>query len=73
MSRTSTLEVRLRTVEKQISEVLEHLARPSSAQPWYQPMIGSMKDFPEFEQVVKLGRKIRKSNHALRTRASETD
>ena len=65
MSRASTLEVRLRAVEKQISEVQKRLAGQSSNRPWYEQMIGSMKDFPEFEQVVRLGRKIRKSNRAV--------
>lgn len=62
MSPTATLEARLASIEKDVADLKDHVFRSDQARPWYEKMIGSMKDFPEFDEVVKLGREIRKAD-----------
>ena len=61
MSESRTVEARLEAVERDIAE-LRGLVQPASAKhPWYERMVGSMKDYPEFADVVRLGRELRKA------------
>jgi len=62
MSQAVTLEQRVATIEKDVAELKDRVYRSEAARPWYGKMIGSMKDYPEFEEVVRLGREIRKSD-----------
>jgi len=59
MTELSGFEARLAAVEKDIAELKELVKRADPARPWYERLVGSMKDFPEFDEVVRLGREIR--------------
>jgi len=61
MSETITLETRLDAVEKDLADLKDLVRRAPNARPWYERMIGSMKDYPEFAEVVRLGRELRKA------------
>ena len=57
------LEHRIAVLEAEIADLkrrVEHLS-PSEAQNWLKDLIGSMKDFPEFEEVARLGAEIRRA------------
>jgi hypothetical protein len=61
MSDMSTIESRLEAVEKEIAQLKRRLGGKAFSRPWYEPLFGSMKDFPEFDEVVRLGRELRNS------------
>ena len=56
------LEERLAAVERDLAELKDHVFRAPRERPWFKRMIGSMSDYPEFAEVVKLGREIRKAD-----------
>lgn len=72
----TTLEDRMMTVERELSvveselvEVKRQLAAVLSGEPpvrtgWLKQVIGSMRDFPEFAEVVRLGREYRQNYRA---------
>jgi len=62
MSQTATLEQRVATIEREVAELKDRVIHSEETRPWYERMIGSMKDYPEFEEVVRLGREIRKAD-----------
>jgi hypothetical protein len=63
MSNNATLESRLDAVERDVAELKRRVINaPPEGRPWYERMIGSMKDYPEFEEVGRLGREIRKAD-----------
>jgi hypothetical protein len=62
MPQTVTLEQRVATIEKEVAELKNRVHRSEATRAWYEKMIGSMKDYPEFEEVVRLGREIRKAD-----------
>ena len=64
MSENTLLEERLTAVERELAELKDHVFRSQHARPWFEKMIGSMKDYPEFAEVVKLGREIRQADAA---------
>ncbi len=64
MSKSAAIEERLTAVERDLAELKDHVFRSQHARPWFAQMIGSMKDYPEFAEVVKLGREIRKADAA---------
>ena len=64
MSENTLLEERLTAVERELAELKDHVFRSHRARPWFEKMIGSMKDYPEFAEVVKLGREIRQADAA---------
>ena len=62
------IEDRLDVLERELAEVKVKLARvaaqSSGTQPdWLDVMEGSMSEFPEFDEMVRLGREYRKSFH----------
>jgi len=61
MSEPLDFEARLKAVERELAELKVLVRRGNRARPWYKPLIGSMKDYPEFEEVVRLGREVSKA------------
>lgn len=62
------VEDRLNALERELAEVKIELARVAAksngARPdWLDIMEGSMSEFPEFDEMVHLGREYRKSFH----------
>jgi hypothetical protein len=62
MAENVALEERLTAVERDLAELKDHVFQAHRGRPWFERMIGSMKDYPEFTEVVKLGRQIRKAD-----------
>ncbi|MCY2989320.1 MAG: hypothetical protein NTY19_15805 [Planctomycetota bacterium] len=62
MSEDVALEERLTAVERDLAELKDHVLGGDRQRPWFEKMIGTMKDYPEFAEVVKLGREIRKTD-----------
>ncbi len=63
MSEAFTLEARLEAVERDVAQLKDLVGRAPEMRPWYERMVGSMKDYPEFADVVRLGRELRKVEH----------
>jgi hypothetical protein len=63
MSEAITLEARLEAVEKDLAELKDIVRRAPDARAWYEHMVGSMKDYPEFAEVVRLARELRIAEH----------
>ena len=62
---TTTVEQRLLALEREVAEIKSRLGNAPSHTPgadWISAISGSMKDEPEFDEVVKLGRQIRKGS-----------
>jgi hypothetical protein len=62
MSSTVTLESRLQAVEKVVADLQERILHVPGGRPWYEAIVGSMKDYPEFEEVVRFGRELREAD-----------
>ena len=59
---TSHLEQRVSTLEKELSEIKQMLAKSSGLKsPWWLKVAGSFEQDPNFDEVVKLGQEWRKS------------
>ena len=57
-----SLEERLAKVEQELAELKLRLADQDPRAQWFWKVRGSMAAFPEFEEVVRLGREIRKAD-----------
>lgn len=55
------LEQRLSLLEQEVDQLKQRFDRRLSNGNWVEARSGSMKDFPEFEEVARLGRDARKS------------
>jgi hypothetical protein len=62
MSDTEQLEMRLTALEREFADFKKkEEAKNGSGQHWLLRMSGMFKDFPEFDEIVKLGREYRQS------------
>ena len=59
MSQETTLEERVKVLEKEVADLKQSLLELSFRGTWLEKVIGSMKDYPEFEEVLRLGAEIR--------------
>lgn len=66
----ATVEQRLTALERHLAEIrtrldasASHPASPSAD--WLSAISGSMRDEPDFDEVVRLGRAIRKADQTL--------
>jgi hypothetical protein len=60
--KTSHLEQRVSTLEKELSEIKQMIAKSSGQKsPWWLKVAGSFEQDPSFDEVVKLGQEWRKS------------
>ena len=64
MSQTSTIEERLGHVEREVTDLKSEFGRLSSKRNWIDRIVGSFKDDPEFEEILRLGREIRQADRA---------
>jgi hypothetical protein len=60
MSEEPTIEQRLAALEAEVARLKERLER-LAPENWVERISGSMKDYPEFEEVVRLGQEFRRS------------
>ena len=56
-----SLEQRVAALESELAKVKRCLALFNSKGNWVNEISGSMKSFPEFEEVVRFGREFRES------------
>jgi len=61
MSDQPSLEHRLTALERAVAEIKLRLGAAGQNGNWVDSIAGSMKAYPEFDEVVRLGREIRKS------------
>ena len=54
---TGEIEVRLSTLEKDVAQLKQQVGRGQSN--WLERIVGSMKDEPDFDKVIQLGRDFR--------------
>ena len=57
----STVENRLSALESEVQAVKRQLARTSKPRVWLDDVAGSMDQWPEFEEILRLGRIFRQS------------
>jgi hypothetical protein len=56
MSEAATVEQRLDALERAVADLQR---QAPVGQPWWERVAGSMKDLPEFDEVLRLGREAR--------------
>ena len=61
MANQPSLEKRLETLEREVAQIKVRLSAPQVNGNWIDDIAGSMKEFPEFDEVVRLGREFRES------------
>lgn len=62
MSHASTIEERLADVERDVSDLKSEFKGLRSKHHWIDRIVGSFKDDPEFDQILRLGREIRRAD-----------
>lgn len=60
LERVQTLEAVVLNLQWQLQQLLEK--QKDEKEHWVEKMSGSMKDYPEFEEVCRLGREFRQSD-----------
>lgn len=60
MSTPQNIEDRLAILEREFAE-LKRRVEAKSSKNWLEKVSGSMKDFPEFKEVLRLGKEIRRA------------
>jgi hypothetical protein len=68
MATETMIEKRLEAVEEAIEELKRRFEDRPSPPNWLDQVIGTFKDVPEFDEVIRLGREFR-----LEKRPSETE
>ena len=61
MSKTTT-EERLAVLEKEVAELKRQLGSVWGSDDWLTAVSGSLKDEPDFAEVLELGRRLRQSD-----------
>ena len=61
MSEREALVERLRALEKEVADIKRRLEQPAANGNWVDEISGSMKRFPEFDEVVRLGQEFRRA------------
>jgi len=62
MSEAETVQERLAVLEHEIAELKLRLGTVPTATNWRQQVVGSFKDEPDFDEVLRLGREVRQSD-----------
>jgi hypothetical protein len=57
---TATLEHRVTTLERELSDLKSHLTPTGRAAPWWDRIAGTFSDDPAFEEAMELGRQYRR-------------
>jgi predicted nucleotidyltransferase len=57
----STVEERLTALESEVEVLKRRLARGVQPRAWLDDVAGSLEHWPEFEEVLRLGREFRRS------------
>ena len=62
MSDPMTIEQRVARLEEVTAELQRHIAPQETVRQWLQRVSGGLKGYPEFKEVVRLGREIRQAS-----------
>ncbi len=59
-----TIDQRLAAVEKEVAQLKSHMQQLATgeAEPWYLKHAGRFANDPDFDEIVRLGREIRKAD-----------
>ncbi len=57
--KAAMIEQRLTNLESEVAALKHRLDQPAAKRNWLQQIAGSMKDYPEFDEVARLGAEIR--------------
>ena len=58
----TTVEQRLSNLEREMEEFKQRLPTTGPQQDWIQKIAGSFQDDPEFNEILRLGREIRRED-----------
>jgi hypothetical protein len=61
MAKPTNLEQRVTILERDLAELKRRVGVSGAKKNWIKALTGSMKDYPEFKEVVRLGREYRRS------------
>lgn len=61
MSDLEALKQRVTLIERELTELKRRLPTGKDGKSWLDKIIGTFKDDPDFEEIVRLGREFRKS------------
>lgn len=56
-----SIEQRLEALEREVAQLRQRLLSAPTNGNWVDEIAGSMKQFPEFDDVVRMGREFRQS------------
>jgi hypothetical protein len=62
MTQPSTLEERISHVERELTQLKSQFEHLRAKENWIDRISGSFKDDPEFEEILRLGREIRRAD-----------
>lgn len=62
MSDTGALEDRVKTLEEEVAELKRRAGRKEPVGEWLDRIAGRLAKYPEFEEVVRLGREFREAD-----------
>jgi hypothetical protein len=60
MAHKPPLEQRIATLEEEVARIKQQLRQKKLSRDWVKRVSGSLKDFPEFAEVVRLGKEFRR-------------
>ena len=61
MSEPTTLEDRVKTLENEVADLKRHAGRKETVGQWLDRISGRLAKYPEFKDVVRLGREMREA------------
>jgi hypothetical protein len=56
------VEKRIAHLEQEVAELKRRVGMPAGSSDWMEQLIGSQKEEPEFDEVLRLGREVRQSD-----------
>ena len=62
MSQTRCAEDRLATLEAEVAQIKSLLGVAYPPQNWLDRVVGSMSQYPDFQEVLRLGREFRQAD-----------
>jgi hypothetical protein len=62
MSQTRSSEDRLATLEAEVAQIKDQLRQGAKPQNWLDRVVGSMTRYPDFQEVLRLGREFRQAD-----------
>lgn len=62
MSQTQSNEDRLAVLEAEVAQIKDQLRQGAKPQHWLDRVVGSMTRYPDFQEVLRLGREFRQAD-----------